>query len=84
MNDRDIEDTRMPDDDYEEIECNLCQQFKELTGLEVVIKEKYICISCVHEAVEQSGYWDRMLKAEREVKMLKVELQWNNMPSNRR
>ena len=72
MNDRDIEDTRMPEDEYEEFECDLCRQFNELTGLEVVIKEKYICNTCAHEVSYQLGHWDKMLKAERKVKELQL------------
>jgi|APSaa5957512622_1039677.scaffolds.fasta_scaffold153740_2 hypothetical protein len=74
MNDRDIEDTRMPPDEREAFTCALCGSWPDLTGLEVVINGKRICDSCACEVSSQAGYFDKMLKAEREVKIFKHEL----------
>jgi len=63
-----------PPDEREVFECAICGNFPDLIGSEVVINGKRICDVCSCEVACQAGYFDRMLKAEREVKMFKNEL----------
>ena len=74
MNDRDIEDTRMPDDEDEQFECALCENFYPLLGKETVINDKRICADCSIEDADQQGFLDRALKAARYVKKLEARL----------
>ena len=82
MNDRDIEDTRMPDDEDEQFECALCENFYPLLGKETVINDKRICADCSIEDADQMGFWDRMFKAERKVKNLTKRLLDNTTTNN--
>ena len=75
MNDRNLEDTRMPEDEVEEFECALCEAVVPYFGSEVVINEKRICNGCAFEVADQAGYWSRLLKAERKVKELQGTLE---------
>ena len=71
-----------PPDEREAFTCALCEDDFDYTGGETVINENIVCDVCAVGVADQAGYFDRALKAEREVKRLRDALKKAQMKLN--
>jgi len=66
MDDRDIEDTREPQDEEEEFECSLCEELYILGTDHIEYRNKLICIFCAEDiGCELRGLYIRIRKGVR-------------------